>query len=161
MEYWIIWLLVVFFLSFIEVITVNLVTIWFILSAIVSLLLSFFVSSFTIQFVVFAVLGIVLLLTTGKSLKRIFDQEKVRTNADRVIGMIGIVTQKIKKNVIGEVKVDGKTWSAISDNAIDIGEEVLVEKIDGVKLIVKKNTKNSNDEKLKKKPAKNKKEKEV
>ncbi len=157
MEYWIIWLLVVFFLSFIEVITVNLVTIWFILSAIVSLLLSFFVSSFTIQFVVFAVLGIVLLLTTGKSLKRIFDQEKVRTNADRVIGMIGIVTQKIKKNVIGEVKVDGKTWSAISDNAIDIGEEVLIEKIDGVKLIVKKNTKNSNDEKLKKKSAKNKK----
>ena len=67
----------------------------------------------------------------------------------------------VQRVISSEVKVDGKTWSAISDNAIDIGEEVLVEKIDGVKLIVKKNTKNSNDEKLKKKPAKNKKEKEV
>lgn len=138
MEYWIIWLLIVFFLSFIEVITVNLITIWFIVSAIVALLLSFFVDSFTIQFIVFGVLGIILLLTTGKSLKKIFDEEQTRTNADRVIGMTGIVTEEIKKNVIGEVKVDGKKWSAISTKTINVGEEVTIEKIDGVKLVVKK-----------------------
>ncbi|MBO5096550.1 MAG: NfeD family protein [Bacilli bacterium] len=140
MEYWIIWLLIVFFLSFIEVITVNLITIWFIISAIVSLLLSFFVDSFTIQFIVFGVLGIILLLTTGKSLKNIFDEGQTRTNADRVIGMTGIVTEEIKKNIIGEVKVDGKKWSAISTKAIKVGEEVTIEKIDGVKLVVKKET---------------------
>ena len=138
MEYWIVWLLIVFFLSFIEVITVNLITIWFIVSALVSLLLSFFVDSFTIQFIVFGILGIILLLTTGKSLKKIFDEEQTRTNADRVIGMVGIVTEEIKKNVIGEVKVDGKRWSAISTKTIKVGEEVLIEKIDGVKLVVKK-----------------------
>lgn len=138
MDYWIVWLLIVFFLSFIEVVTVNLVTIWFIVSALVSLLLSFFVDSFTIQFIVFGILGIILLLTTGKSLKKIFDEEQTRTNADRVIGMIGVVTEEIKKNVVGEVKVDGKRWSAISTKTIKVGEEVLIEKIDGVKLVVKK-----------------------
>lgn len=140
MDYWIVWLLIVFFLSFIEVITVNLITIWFIVSALVSLLLSFFIDSFTIQFIVFGILGIILLLTTGKSLKKIFDEEKTRTNADRVIGMVGVVTEEIKKNVIGEVKVDGKKWSAISTRVIKVGEEVIIEKIDGVKLVVKKST---------------------
>lgn len=138
MEFWIIWLLVIFVLSFIEVITVNLITIWFIASAIVSLIVSFFVDSFVIQFMIFGVLGIVLLLTTGKYLKKIFDTEEARTNADRVIGMKGIVTEEIKKNTIGEVKVDGKRWSAISDKTIKVDEEVVVEKIDGVKLVVKK-----------------------
>ncbi len=140
MEFWIIWLLVIFVLSFIEVVTVNLITIWFIASAIVSLIVSFFVDSFMIQFMIFGFLGIVLLLTTGKYLKKIFDAEAARTNADRVIGMKGIVTEEIKKNTIGEVKVDGKRWSAISDKSIKVDEEVIIEKIDGVKLIVKKET---------------------
>ena len=52
--------------------------------------------------------------------------------------MTGIVTEEIKKNTVGEVKVDGKKWSAISDTSIKVDEEVVVEKIDGVKLIVKK-----------------------
>lgn len=138
MEYWIIWLLVVFLLSFIEVITVNLITIWFVASSIVALVVSFFVDSFTIQFLVFGILGIILLLTTRKSLKRIFDTEQVRTNADRVIGMTGVVTEEIKKNIVGEVKVDGKKWSAISESTIKVDEEVIIEKIDGVKLVVKK-----------------------
>lgn len=136
MEYWIIWLLIVFFLSFIEVITVNLITIWFIASAIIALFVSLFVNNFTIQFAVFGVVGIILLLTTKKTLKKVFDQEKTRTNADRVIGMIGIVTEEISKNVIGEVKVDGKKWSAISSKKIPINSEVIIEKIEGVKLIV-------------------------
>lgn len=138
MEYWIIWLLVVFLLSFIEVITVNLITIWFVASSIVALVVSFFVDSFTIQFLVFGILGIFLLLATRKSLKKIFDAEQVPTNADRVIGMTGIVTEEIKKNTVGEVKVDGKKWSAISDATIKVDEEVSIEKIDGVKLVVKK-----------------------
>ena len=167
MDYWIVWLLIVFFLSFIEVVTVNLVTIWFIVSALVSLLLSFFVDSFTIQFIVFGILGIILLLTTGKSLKKIFDEEQTRTNADRVIGMIGVVTEEIKKNVVGEVKVDGKKWSAISTSTIKAGEEVLIEKIDGVKLVVKKEMEKSEkktttktSKNSKNKTTKNKKEKE-
>lgn len=143
MEYWIIWLLVVFLLSFIEVITVNLITVWFVASSILALIVSFFIDSFTIQFLVFGIVGIILLFTTRKTLKKIFDAEQVPTNADRVIGMNGIVTEEIKKNTIGEVKVDGKKWSAISDTTIKADEEVVVEKIDGVKLVVKKKTKKS------------------
>ena len=52
--------------------------------------------------------------------------------------MDGIVTGEITRFKIGEVKVDGKRWSAISDEKIKEGEHVVIEAIDGVKLVVKK-----------------------
>lgn len=61
------------------------------------------------------------------------------TNLDRVIGMSGVVTSPILPNEVGEVKVDGKRWSAISsDGVISDGEMVNIVRIDGVKLIVEK-----------------------
>lgn len=138
MEYWILWILVIFILTFIEVITINLITIWFVMSAIIALIASLFISNFTIQFMIFGIIGIILLITTRPLLKSIFDKETTKTNADRVVGMNGIATEEIKKAKVGEIKVDGKLWSAVSDKTIKVGEEVLVESIDGVKLVVTK-----------------------
>ena len=59
-----------------------------------------------------------------------------RTNLDRVIGMEAIVTVEIKKNNPGEVKVDGKKWTAISNKKIKVGTTVKVLEIEGVKLKV-------------------------
>ena len=64
------------------------------------------------------------------------DKNKQKTNLDRVVGMEGIVTEKISKNNPGEVKVDGKRWTAISDKTIEEGKTVKILKIEGVKLIV-------------------------
>lgn len=138
MELWLLWLVVILILAFFEIITIGLVSVWFIASAIVSLILSFFISNFYIQFAVFVVLGIFLLITTRPILNRIIVPKKTKTNLDRVIGMTGVVTESITKNDIGEVKVDGKKWSAISKIKIDVGEEVKIKAIDGVKLIVEK-----------------------
>ena len=131
------WLAVILIFCFIEIGTINLVSIWFVASALVSLLLSFFPIPFYIQFIVFVVLGIVLLITTRKSLEKFLSKTKQKTNLDRVIGMQGIVTEKISKNNPGEVKVDGKRWTAVSDKTIDEGKTVEIMKIEGVKLIVK------------------------
>lgn len=138
MELWVFWLLMILGLTFIEIITVNLVTVWFIASAFISLILSFFVNSFYITFLVFGVVGIILMLVTRPILLKYIKPKDVKTNLDRVIGMSGVVTEDIKKNVIGEVKVDGKRWSAVSGKTIKKGETIVVEKIDGVKLIVRK-----------------------
>ena len=92
------WLTVILFLSFVEIITINLVTIWFVASALVSLLLSFFDISFYIQFGVFVILGIILLITTRKPLEKMLQKNKQKTNLDRVVDMEGIVTEKISKN---------------------------------------------------------------
>ena len=63
---------------------------------------------------------------------------KVATNLDRVIGMDAVVTEDILKHEVGEVKVDGKKWSAISKEEFKKGDIVSVKKIEGVKLIVTK-----------------------
>lgn len=138
MDMWIVWLIVIILLAFIEVATINLVSVWFIASALISLFMSFFVNSFYIQFIVFVVLGLVLLILTRPYLVKKLVKTQEKTNVDRVIGMEGIVTEDILKQSVGEVKVDGKKWSAISKSKILKGESVIVESIDGVKLIVRK-----------------------
>ena len=132
------WLIIILFLGFIEAITVDLVTIWFVISGIVSLILSFFINDFIIQFSVFVILGILLLITTRSWLNKVFKINKYKTNLDRVIGMRGIVTEKITKNSPGEVKVDGKRWMAVSDKTINVDNDVKILEIDGVKLKVEK-----------------------
>lgn len=130
------WLAIVILLGVIELVTVNLVTIWFIASALVSLLLSFFNIPFIVQFGVFVILGTILLITTRKALQKQVDSFKQSTNLDRVIGTEGVVTEKITKHNNGEVKVDGKRWTAVSDKTIQEGKIVKIIKIEGVKLIV-------------------------
>lgn len=141
MEQWVFWLIAIIVLTILELSTVSLVSVWFIVSAIVSLLLSFIIKDFLIQFSVFSLLGLVLMITTRPILNKWLKPNDVKTNLDRVIGMEGIVTETITKNKIGEVKVDGKSWSAIAEEKILKEEIVIVEKIDGVKLIVRKGEK--------------------
>ena len=131
-----VWLGIVIVLIFIEAITVNLVTIWYIASALVSMLLSIFIKDFYIQFLVFVLLGTLLLITTRKYLVKIIGKKQEKTNLDRVVGMTAIVTEEIRKNTPGEVKVDGKRWTAISDKTIKVDSTVKVLDIDGVKLKV-------------------------
>jgi membrane protein implicated in regulation of membrane protease activity len=78
------------------------------------------------------------LITTRKFLNSWLKPKSERTNLDRVIGASALVTEPISKNKVGEVKVLGKYWSAISESDHSLGEEVIVDAIDGVKLIVRK-----------------------
>lgn len=131
------WLALIIVLTVIEVITVNLTTIWFVASALVSLVLSFFIDSFELQFGVFVIGGIIFLLTTRPYLVKKLKVKNSKTNLDRVIGMQGIVTVDISKLNPGEVKVDGKLWTAVSSS--DIKKDTIIEVLDieGVKLRVK------------------------
>lgn len=132
-----IWLGIVLLLTAIEVMTVNLTTIWFVISGIVAILLTFITDVFLIQFGTFVIAGVILLITTRPFLQNKLNEKHIRTNADRVIGMTGIVTDTITRNNSGEVKVDGKRWTAIADKKIEINTVVEVIKIEGVKLKVK------------------------
>ena len=134
---WIFWLVLVIVLSIIEIATLNLLTIWFVISGIVALILSFFIKDVAIVSTIFALLGIILLFTTRPIFSKLLKPKNEKTNFDRIIGKVGIVTEEIKRNQIGEVKIDGKKWSAISNKKIEVGKEVIIEAIEGVKLVVK------------------------
>jgi len=123
-----------------EGITVGtLVSIWFAGGALVALILEFFGVEVWIQVTAFILVSGLLLAMTRPIIKKYITRERYATNADRIIGMIGVVTQDINNvSAAGEVKVDGKFWSARSESGreIPLGAQVNIVTIEGVKLIV-------------------------
>ena len=132
-----IWLAIAVVLAIIEMSTVNLVSIWFIISSILAMIISLFTDNIFIQMAIFVLGGTLLLIITKDAIKKILPV-KTKTNIDRIIGMKGIVTEKITKKTPGEVKVDGKRWTAIADETINTDETVEILEINSTKLKVKR-----------------------
>ena len=135
------WLLAFLLFLGIELVTVNLVSIWFAIGAFVSMILAYFTDNFYIQMIVFIVVSVVILLITKLLAKKLKKTSFVPTNSDMVIGKIGEVTKEITSDNYGEVKVFGNYWTACSKKKISVGEKVKVINIEGVKLIVEKEDK--------------------
>ena len=132
------WFIIFIVLLIIEIFTVNLVTIWFAIGALAAIISTYFTDNLIIQISIFIVVSILMLIILKPLTKRFRNKKAVATNLDRVIGMEAIVTEEISKNKIGEVRVDGKKWSAVSNETLPKDTIVKVQKIEGVKLIVKK-----------------------
>lgn len=133
-----IWMVLFIALILIEIFTINLVSIWFAIGALASFLTSLLIDNIWLQVLIFVLISVITLLLTKKTVNKLKDKEVVPTNLDRVIGTVGIVTEEIKPLELGEVKVGGKRWSAISDEFININTKVKILSIEGVKLKVKK-----------------------
>ena len=132
-----IWLTIAVILAIIEMSTVNLVSIWFIISSIIAMITSLFIDSIVIQVAIFVLVGTLLIILTKDAIKKILPN-KTKTNIDRIIGMSGIVTEKITKKTPGEVKVDGKHWTAVAEETINENETVKILEINSTKLKVKR-----------------------
>ena len=130
------WLVLFVILSLFELVTVNLVSIWFAIGAIITTFVSLATDNIMIHLAVFTISSILLLLLTKPFVKKIKRREVVPTNLDRVIGKVGVVTEKIENDGIGEVKVLGKRWSAYSNKEIEVNRKIKVLSINGVKLKV-------------------------
>ena len=134
---WLFWLIAagIFFIG--EMVTVGFLVFWLGVGALLAMLVSFITDSIVIQTVVFAISSIALIFLTKPLISKYISKEIVPTNTDSLIGKKGIIIKEIGTNV-GQVKVSGEVWTAISDNdiAIDKGTEVEILRIDGVKLVV-------------------------
>lgn len=131
-----VWLIFFIILVIIELITVNLVTIWFALGALITSLVSLYNTDTVILLAFFVITSLLLLILTKPVVKKLKVKKVVATNLDQVIGKTGIVSVPIEKDKIGEVKVLGKTWSAYSDKEISKDKKVKILSISGVKLKV-------------------------
>lgn len=138
---YIIWAAAILVFGIAEGITAQLVSIWFVIGAIAGLIAAFLGATIPIQIVVFVAVSIVALLLTRPIVKKKLTPKIESTNADRCIGQDALVVEEIDNiSAKGQVKVDGKIWTARSSNGdiIEADRLVEVEKIDGVKLIVSK-----------------------
>lgn len=135
------WLGCIVLFAVVEALTAGLVSIWFVAGAVVALVAAALDASMAVQVVLFLVASGVALAATRPLVRKWTQGKIVATNADRVLGLEGKITETVdNENAVGAVYVDGKTWTARSaDGAVlPVGEMVVIERMAGVKLFVKK-----------------------
>lgn len=134
------WLGMVIVFTVIEIFTAGLTTIWFAIGSIPMIFLSFLPIPFLYQVLIMLVISIVLLIFTRPFFVKKLNANKEKTNVDALIGKTALVTKKITKFEKGEVKIDGKIWTAksVSDEDLEEGTECLLQSIEGVTAIVSK-----------------------
>ena len=138
---WKIWLLIAGGFTVLEIFTTGFLVFWFGVGALIAMLASFFIPNIYIQSAIFIISSVILLFSTRKFADKVQKSTPVvKTNAYSVENKIGKVIQEI--NPIegkGEVKIGGEVWSAKSfdETTIPEGSEVIVDHIEGVKVIVK------------------------
>ena len=136
------WLILFVVLLVIEILTMGLTTIWFAGGALVAFILAYVGLGLPVQIIVFLVVSIALLVLTRPVAMKFFNKERQKTNAESLIGQKAIVLETIDTlHGIGRAEVNGMEWSAKTEDAKDIiepGEVVIIEGIQGVKLIVRK-----------------------
>ena len=142
--WWLLWLCLAVVLLLVELIAVELVSVWF---AAASLLVSVIVAIFPgihwgWQIFIFALISTILVLLTRPLVKKILKKrEGSETNLDLILNHTGIVEEKIHNDLTsGAVKINGLIWNARSTDGsiIEKGELVVIEQIVGNKLIVTK-----------------------
>lgn len=136
----ILWLTVLVAALVIEAMTMGLTTIWFSGGALAAMIVELLNGSISIQIIVFLIISLILLFYTRPIAVKHFNKKRERTNLDSVIGKTAVVTIPIHNlKETGQVVLDGKEWTARSnDSSKQFEKDTLVKiiSIKGVKLIV-------------------------
>ena len=93
-----------------------------------------------LQFAAFLIVSILALIATRPLARKMLDKTIVPTNADRVLHHEAKVTETVdNENATGAVYIDGKTWTARSEdgNIIPKGKMARIVRMEGVKLYVR------------------------
>ncbi len=141
-----IWALIFIITLIIELGTADVTTIWFCLGSLIALICAAIPLDPLIQILVFLGSSIVLLLLTKPLTRKMMNKEIIRTNADKIVGMIGVITKTIFPDEVGEIKVDNSTWRAVCNESVvvEVGEKVLISAVSGNKAVVAKISDQSN-----------------
>ena len=139
------WITALVLFLVVEAVTVGLASVWCAVGALAALICALVGGPVWLQAVWFVVVSVVALILTRPLVKKFVNGRTVATNADRNIGRIGLVTERIDNlAATGCVRIDGVDWTArstVDERVIGEGAQVVIREIQGVKLIVEpKNT---------------------
>lgn len=134
------WLVVLVVLVIIELLTMGLTTVWFAGGALVATMAALLHAPLFLQIILFLIVSVVLLFSTRPLAVKYFNKDRIRTNAESLVGRQAIVISEIDNlQGIGQVNVGGMEWSArtrVDGVRLPVGTVVTILAINGVKLIV-------------------------
>lgn len=136
----VVWLIIAVILFVIESATYQMVCIWFAFGSVLGMFAAWLGAPVWLQLLVALVSSVAVLFFLRPIVKEKIRVKKSPTNADLVIGQIGVVKETVD-NVLqtGRVTANGLDWTARTPQdgvVIPEGERVRALRIDGVKLIV-------------------------
>ncbi|MBR4732451.1 MAG: NfeD family protein [Lachnospiraceae bacterium] len=135
------WIVVLVVAVVVEIISLGLSSIWFAGGALVALIVAALNGPLWLQIVLFLVVSFLLLIFTRPIAVKYFNKDRIRTNAESIVGKQGIVITELNNlRGLGQVSVGGQEWSARSaddGHVIYEGSVVEIVAISGVKLICK------------------------
>ena len=136
----ILWGVLIIVSLIVELATDELTIIWGTIGGIFSFLSALLHADVWLQLLIFVVFTTLTIIISRPIIKKYAKKEIIRTNADRLIGMVAVVSEPFKNNEVGKVTVNGQTWRATSTSseAFFEGEKVQVEGLSGTKVIVSK-----------------------
>lgn len=107
--------------------------------ALCALVASLFSLPFWAQVIVFAVFSVLSIYCVRPHLVKMLDAkgEQRKSNADAIIGRVGVVSETIKAGFYGRMKLDGDDWKAESDSTDDLPVGTKVRIIGRESIIVK------------------------
>ncbi len=134
------WIAAIILFSLIEVFTVGMVSVWFAVGSLVALIVTILNGGTTLQTLSFLIVSVLSFFLLRKLALNAVAKSKTQTNIGRLIGKEVMITQTVDniKNT-GSAKINDVEWKVRSATGeiINEGELVVVERIEGVKLIVK------------------------
>ncbi|MBQ8729632.1 MAG: NfeD family protein [Lachnospiraceae bacterium] len=134
------WLAVFVVMLIVEFMTMGLTTIWFAAGSLISFVVALLGGPMWLQALVFFAVSIVLLIFTRPLVTKYQKKNVVKTNIDSLIGKEAKVIEEIDNNEAkGRAMIEGQEWMArsSSNEIIAANTMVIVERIEGAKLIVK------------------------
>ena len=135
-----IWLAVLVVTLIVEFVTLDLVSVWISLGAFVAMILAACKVGFEIQIAVAVVIAVGCILGLRKVALKWLNRTKEKTNMELIIGKKVKLLTKITEDEMGTVKINGIVYSVKEkdDNEVEENSYVVIEKIEGNKLIVRK-----------------------
>lgn len=133
------WVIIAAILLLLEGATAQLVSIWFAVGAIVAIIPALLGTPLWFQLLIFLIFSILFLFWIRPIIRERISVKKQPTNADMVLGQTGIVLETIDNiKGTGRVSAMGLTWTArtAQEEIVYPETEVLIHRIEGVKLIV-------------------------
>lgn len=125
----------------VEAATAQIVTIWFAVGSIGAIAANVAGANPTWQLVIFVAVSLLTLIIARPYLKKFTKTRIQPTNADMCIGAQAVVVEEINNtHGTGQAKIKGNLWTAKSSDGSIIPKDtlVIIESIEGVKLVVRK-----------------------
>ncbi len=141
MPLWVIWLIASGIMLVLEIFTVSFFLFFPAVGAFIAFICAIVGLSMEVQIVVFILSTILMIAFIRPLVTKLFKTKDIQMNSKSVIGKNAVVLKAIDNiHKTGQVKVAGEVWSAVSDTneTIEIDSMVIVQSIDGVKLVVRK-----------------------